>query len=123
MGTCGPNRVLLDDPTPAIPFGLWVYYQRGRALVGGTLSDCESVVERAWNTLNLPTDDRTLDEVLSELEPRPHGLTVLPFLSGERNLGWIGNATAAINGPRLTTTAIDILQISVEPTAYRFSKD
>ena len=123
MGTCGPNRVLLDDPTPAIPFGLWVYYQRGRALVGGTLSDCESVVERAWNTLNLPTDDRTLDEVLSELERRPHGLTALPFLSGERNLGWIGSATAAINGPRLTTTAIEILQISVEPTAYRFSKD
>ena len=87
------------------------------------MSDCESVVERAWNTLNLPTDDRTLDEVLSELEPRPHGLTVLPFLSGERNLGWIGSATAAINGPRLTTTAIEILQISMEATAYRFSND
>ena len=51
------------------------------------MSNGGNVVEWAMDTLNLPTDDRTLDEAHSELEPRSYGLTALPFLSEERNLG------------------------------------
>ncbi|MDP6713482.1 MAG: gluconokinase [SAR202 cluster bacterium] len=122
MGTSGAMRTLLDDPTPTLPFGLWTYDLGGRALLGGALSDGGSVVEWARNALNLPADDLTLDAALGHLEPAAHGLTALPFLSGERSPGWAGSATAAFNGLRVTSTATEMLQAALEATAYRFSK-
>ena len=56
------------------------------------------------------------------MEPAAHGLTVLPFLAGERSTGWNANARAAIVGLSLHTRPLDILRTSLESVAYRFAK-
>jgi gluconokinase len=58
---------------------------------------------------------------LAGLAPDGHGLTVLPFLAGERSPGWAGDARATISGLTLATTPIQILQAGLEAVAYRFA--
>lgn len=53
------------------------------------------------------------------MEPDAHGLTVLPFMAGERSPGWAGNARGTIHGLSLATTPLDILKASLEAVAYR----
>jgi gluconokinase len=53
--------------------------------------------------------------------PDGHGLTVLPFLAGERSPDWAGNVPGTIHGLTLATTPIDILRASLEAVAYRFA--
>ena len=55
------------------------------------------------------------------MEPDGHGLTVLPFLAGERAPGWAGHARATIQGLTLATTPRDILRAGLEAVAYRIA--
>jgi gluconokinase len=59
------------------------------------------------------------DELLT-LEPDAHGLTILPFLAGERSPDWNPDARAAFVGMTLATQPIDIVRASLESVAYRF---
>ena len=122
IGTSGALRVLTTEASPAVPPGLWAYRLSKATLLGGALSDGGSVVEWARSTLRLPDDQAELDRVLLGMEPAAHGLTALPFLSGERSPGWIGDATAAFARLRITTTPEQMLQAVLEATAYRFAK-
>ena len=63
-----------------------------------------------------------LEQMISAQSPAAHGLTVLPFLAGERSPGWKGHARAAIVGLSLHTRPIEILRASLESVAYRFAK-
>ena len=66
----------------------------------------------------LPAD---AEQQLLKREPDSHGLTFLPLLAGERSPGWAVNATGAINGLRLSTMPLDILQAALEGVALRLS--
>jgi gluconokinase len=55
------------------------------------------------------------------MEPDAHGLTILPFLAGERAPGWAGHARATIHGLSLATTALEILRAGLEAVAYRIA--
>jgi len=44
---------------------------------------------------------------------------MLPFLMGERSVGWRGDATAAIVGLRGNTSSLDILRAGLETVALR----
>ena len=55
------------------------------------------------------------------MEPDGHGLTVLPFLAGERAPGWAGHARATIHGLTLATTPLHILRAGLEAVAYRIA--
>jgi gluconokinase len=55
------------------------------------------------------------------MPPDDHGLTILPFLAGERSLGWVASARAAIVGLSLATRPIDVLRAGLETVAYRFA--
>ena len=55
------------------------------------------------------------------VEPDGHGLTVLPFIAGERAVGWSTNASGVIKGLRVSTSGLDVLQALMESVAYRFS--
>ncbi|NWF57307.1 MAG: gluconokinase [Syntrophaceae bacterium] len=119
MGTTSAVRVVLFDPPQHLPPGLWCYRVDGkRSLLGGALSEGGSVFAWMRETLNLGAF-RDLEGALAALEPDSHGLTVLPFLAGERAPGWAGQARGAIQGLSLATTPLEILRAAMESVAYR----
>jgi gluconokinase len=69
--------------------------------------------------LRLPRS-RALEEALAATPAAAHGVSVMPFLRGERSPGWATDAKAAFVGMRATTTSIDLVRASLEAVAYRF---
>jgi gluconokinase len=122
VGTTGAMRVVVADPIPTVPAGLWVYrVDRRRALLGGALSNGGSVFDWMRHTLAL-SDVRDLEAAVGALAPDEHGLIILPFFVGERSPGWAPDATATISGLRQNSTPIEILRAGLEAVAYRFAQ-
>ena len=63
----------------------------------------------------------TLTEAAEAIAPDSHGLTMLPFLAGERSPSWNDHATGTISGVRLATTGGDLFRVTLESTAYRLA--
>lgn len=121
LGTSGAMRVVVEDELPQVPTGLWLYrVDRGRSLLGGALTDGGSVSAWMRDTLKL-SDSTEIEAGLAAMEGDDHGLTLLPFLAGERSPGWAGDARAAIVGINLDTRPLDILRAGLEAVAYRFA--
>lgn len=121
IGTSGALRVVAGGPAPAAPDGLWLYRaNRDRFVLGGALSNGGNLLGWLTESLMLPDYD-TLQHALADRPPDGHGLTVLPFLAGERSPGWASHATGAIVGLRLHTQPLDLLQAGLEAVAYRFA--
>jgi gluconokinase len=121
VGTSGAMRVCMPADTVAIPDGLWCYrVDRRRLLLGGSLSNGGSLYAWLTETLHLPPLER-VEETLQAMEPDAHGLTMLPFLAGERSLGWAAGARAALVGLSLATRPVDIVRAALETVAYRFA--
>ena len=119
VGTSGALRVVLNDYKEAAPTGLWRYrIDRKRVLMGGALSNGGVVYAWAKKNLLLPDD---AEAQIAQLQPDAHGLTVLPFLAGERSPLWNANARLAIEGASLDTTPTEILQACLEASALRFA--
>jgi gluconokinase len=120
VGTSGAMRVCWPAEYFRIPTGLWGYRANKRyVLIGGALSNGGDVY--AWCQQTLQLDERQLEEQLAALEPDAHGLTVLPFFSGERATGYASHARAAIVGLSLNTQPVEILRASLEAVCYRFA--
>lgn len=121
VGTTSAMRVLIQGDAPTVPEGLWAYrLSRDATLMGGAFSEGGLLLEWASNVLQMPD----LEELDSELEgrfPDSHGLTVLPFLAGERATGWSNRATGVFEGIRTSTTALDIVQAMMESVSLRFA--
>lgn len=123
VGTSGAMRVVSRQASPSAqaPPGLWCYrVDAGRALIGGALSNGGNLFAWLHETLRLPKP-RQVERELAARAPDAHGLTVLPFLAGERSPGWAGNARAAFAGISLSTRPMDLLQAGLESVAYRFA--
>lgn len=120
VGTSGAMRVVLQTDKVKIPFGLWCYrVDKKRLVLGGALSEGGNLFAWMEETLQLPSKI-DLEAALQAMEPDCHGLTVLPFLTGERSPGWNGAARAAITGLSLNTQPVDILRAGLESVCYRF---
>lgn len=120
VGTSGALRILLPGRSPAVPPGLWAYrLGASDTLLGGAFSTGGEIFAWATSVLRLPPA-KQLDRALARLPPDAHGLTVLPFLSGERSPGWSPHARAAIDGIRGSATSLQILQACLEAVSYRF---
>jgi len=76
----------------------------------------------AWcrEVLRLP-DDATLEQRLEAMPPDAHGLTVLPFLAGERAPGWRGDRRGAVAGLSLDTGPLEIVRAALEAVALRLA--
>ncbi|MFN8006486.1 MAG: gluconokinase [Terriglobia bacterium] len=123
VGTSGAMRISLDRAPSFIPRGLWCYHiDRRRFLIGGALSNGGILFEWLRDTIRLEANSELLEQELSAMGPAAHGLTVLPFLLGERSPGWRGQARAAFVGLNLHTRPIEILRASLESVACRFAK-
>jgi len=122
LGTTGAMRVVLNPADMRqIPGGLWCYrVERNRALLGGATTEGGNFFAWMKRTLQLPPPEQTEKE-LSNLIPGSHGLSILPFIQGERAPGWNEDAKANIQGITLNTKPMEILQAGLESIAYRFA--
>ncbi len=119
LGTTAALRVVSSEKLPPVPRGLWSYrVSAGLHLIGGATSEGGSIFEWARRTLALPDD---AEQQLLARAPDAHGLTFLPLLAGERSPGWQANATGIVDGLRLSTTPLDILQAALEGVALRLA--
>lgn len=121
VGTTAAMRVVVPGQAPAVPPGLWAYrVDRQRSLLGGATTEGGNVFAWLRDTLDLPDPERVEGE-LAAMPPDSHGLTVLPFLGGERSPGYAAQATGAIVGLRLATRPVEILRAGLEAVAYRLA--
>jgi len=124
IGTTGAMRMVVDADGVedlATPDGLWLYrVDRQRGLLGGATTEGGNVYAWARRTLQLP-DSEAIESALSNNIPASHGLTVLPFIAGERAPGWDDDARASIIGFSLDTDPLELLQASIEGVCYRFA--
>jgi len=122
IGTSSAVRVVTPTHPHApseIPWGLWAYrVSRDLELIGGALSEGGSLFGWLVNTLHF-APGTNLEHELAALEPDAHGLTMLPFLAGERAPNWNADARGAIIGLSLNTRPIEILRAGLEAVAYR----
>lgn len=120
LGTSAALRVVTPAPTRP-PRGLWRYrLDRRLSILGGALSEGGNVYAWCRDVLRLP-GAAEIDRALAEAPPDSHGLTVLPFLAGERAPGWRGERRGVIAGLSLDTTALDIARAALEAVALRIA--
>lgn len=119
VGTSAALRVVLREYSGAAPRGLWRYrIDRNRSLMGGALSNGGSVFSWVRETFRLPDD---IENQLCAMKPDAHGLTVLPFLAGERSPLWNAEARLTIEGANLDTSPPEILRACLEGASLRFA--
>ncbi len=120
LGTSGAMRTI-EAEVAQVPRGLWCYrVDRQRALLGGATSEGGNVYGWLRHTLQLGAPAE-VEAAITGMPPDSHGLTILPFLAGERSPDWAGNVQATIHGVTLATTPIEIVRASLEAVAYRFA--
>lgn len=121
IGTSGAIRAALPRPAspPELPDGLWRYQLAPEFFVlGGALTNGGSV----WAWLKKTLAPGALDEAsLLAQTPDGHGLTMLPFLSGERAPLWRDDLTGALVGLTAATTPVEIVRANLEAVGYRFA--
>jgi gluconokinase len=117
VGTSGAARVVYAAPAAEARDGLFLYrLDAERFCEGGALSDGGNL--HAWLVATL----RDLDTTgLAEREAAAHGLVFLPFLGGERSLGWDASLRGAVAGLQFATTPLDLAQAALEGVCYRFA--
>ena len=125
IGTSGALRqVLPNDRRLDLPFELWRYcLDRRRDVVGGALSNGGNFVAWMRRTLGLDEGAKAasrVDAAIALVPPDSHGLTVIPFLAGQRSPDYPAEASGAIAGLRLTTTREDVVRAGLEAVGYRF---
>jgi gluconokinase len=121
MGTTTAIRAVVEKPILHVPNGLWCYRIDGcRSLPGGALSEGGSLFAWMKNTFQLAGPPQC-EAALNSLVPDGHGLTMLPFLAGERSPGWQGHARATIHGISQATTPLEIVQAGMEAVACRIA--
>ena len=120
VGTSGAIRIVRECSDFEIPLGVWSYRVDCRRIVqGGALSAGGNIYAWQRKTLMLPAAS-DLEAALLAMPPDSHGLTILPFLAGERSPNWNPDARSALVGATLDTTPLDILRASLEAVAFRF---
>lgn len=119
--TSGAMRVLVTGDLPVVPRGLWCNrLDDDRSLLGGALNDVGRAVTWMQQTLNLPDAD-ALGAALAA-EPSENLPVVLPFFTGERSTGWIGDARAVFNQVNAATTPTDLYRATLEGVAWSYRR-
>jgi gluconokinase len=121
IGTSSAIRVIVSPDRVVPPFGLWLYLlDAKRAILGGALSEGGNVFAWMEKTLCLPSLKEAEPDI-ADMPPDSHGLTILPFISGERSLGWHAEARAVVDGLQSHTSPAAILRASMEALAYQLA--
>ena len=119
IGTSSAVRAVVTDAVKEPPDGLWCYVvDEKRSLVGGALNEGGSVFAWLRGLMAMPPDAE-MERRLAAMAPDDHGLTLLPFLEGERSPGWAGGARGVIYGLSSATTSLEIMRAALEAVACR----
>jgi gluconokinase len=120
VGTSGAIRVIVADPVPPVPAGLFGHrLADGSALVGGQLSEGGAVA--AAIAALVGSTQRALESAARDLAPDTHRLTILPYLAGERGPGYDAEARGVVAGLTLQTSRAEIYLAVLESIALRFA--
>jgi gluconokinase len=124
VGTTGAVRGIVSAPVGeafAVPDGLWAYrLDPERLVIGAAISNGGSVPAWISNLTGLEIGDASLGDQLAA-EPDAHGLTVLPFLSGERAPLWSDSVSGVIAGVTLTTRPETLMRAGLESVSLRLA--
>lgn len=122
IGTTSAMRVVVSPDTVEPPPALWLYLLDGkRGLLGGALSEGGNLLAWLSKSLRLPPLEEA-EPLVNPLPPDGHSLTILPFISGERSLGWHAEARAMIAGIQTKTTPEEVLRAAMESLAYQLAQ-
>ena len=122
LGTSAAVRAIVPGPVAAVPQGLWEYRMSpDRSLLGGALTDGGNMVRWVAELTELGPS-KGWDALVEDLPPDGHGVTLLPFLSGERSPGWDDQARATFHGLRRNTRAEELLLAGMEAVTYRLTR-
>ncbi|MCC6743517.1 MAG: gluconokinase [Acidobacteria bacterium] len=120
LGTSGALRVALEGASFPIHESLFAYRIDERCWVaGGALSEGGGVLTWLSSLLGL-TLGPELDAEVGAMAPDDHGLTILPFASGERSPGWRDDARFAVTGMSAGSGPVAIARAALESVAFRF---
>jgi gluconokinase len=120
VGTSAALRIVTARPDAPVR-GLWRYrVDRDLSIVGGATSEGGNLYAWCRDLLKLPADD-VVERTLADSQPDAHGLTVLPFVAGERAPGWRAGRRAVIAGLTLDATPVHIVQAALEAVAIRLA--
>jgi gluconokinase len=120
IGTSAALRIVTAEPDAPVR-GLWRYrVDRRLSIVGGATSEGGNVYAWCRELLKLPADD-VIERFLADSPPDGHGLTVLPFVAGERAPGWRGGRRAVIAGLTLDDKPLNVVQAALEAVALRLA--
>lgn len=118
VGTSGALRIIVSGRPAEVPDGLFAYcLDAERSLIGGPLSNAGNLYAWLQRVLAIKAEVATSTDALL---PDSHGLTILPFLAGERAPGWNDKAQAVFMGMTLDTAPEHLVQAALEAVAYRF---
>jgi gluconokinase len=124
VGTSAAMRMILPrdrDATWEVPPGLWAYrLDAANAVLGGALSNGGNFLRWLRETTNSPLDGEAT-AAAATLPAASTGITMLPFLAGERSPSWHDNATGVFFGLTQATTPADLLRAGMEAIAYRLA--
>jgi gluconokinase len=116
IGTSSAMRVLLDRRDVEPPAGLFCFrLGRHSSLLGGQLSEGGGTA--AWVSRLTGRSLAELDELAAAVEPVDHGLTLLPYLSGERGPGYHAGARGVIDGLSLASGPAELFRAALEAVA------
>ena len=91
IGTTAAVRVVVSEKElqgKRIPKGLWAYrIDKTRVLIGGALTNGGSVYQNFCRMHSIDGGSNETITKLAAIAPNAHGLTILPFLDGERAPG------------------------------------
>ena len=121
IGTSSALRVVIPFDQTIPSKGLWLYLlDSKRAVLGGALSEGGNMLTWLDSTLTL-SSLAGADTLVAALPPDAHGLTILPFISGERSLGWHAKAHMTITGIQARTSPVELLRAGLESLAYQLA--
>lgn len=122
VGTSAAARALWrPEGEVAIPRWLWGYrLDRRWWIAGGALSNGGNAVDWLRGLLAL-APERRWESAVAGMEADSHGLTILPFLVGERGPGWLHETQSVVVGMRPSTSPEQVLRAWMEAVAYRIA--
>jgi gluconokinase len=116
VGTSGAMRSVIADPAPSVPAGLFAFRLGTGTLMGGQLSEGGGLL--GWASRLLGRSRASLERAAAEIAPDAHGLTSLPYIFGERGLGYHDDARGVLAGLSPGTDAAAIYRATLESIAY-----